>query len=76
MQSQCVVSRSSTKVTISQNQIAEVFVNNELLMFAILQFRYGAILPTSFRPELHILLFFFFFSFFFFNDWNHIHHID
>ena len=35
MQPLCAVSRISTKVTISQNQAAEVFVDNELLVFAV-----------------------------------------
>ena len=36
MQPLSAVSRASTKVTISQNQTAEVFVDNELLMIAVL----------------------------------------
>ena len=48
MQPLCAVSRASTKVTISQNQTAEVIADNELLMFAV---SIRAILPTSFRPE-------------------------
>ena len=35
MQPLRAVPRASTKVTISQNQTAEVFVDNELLMFAV-----------------------------------------
>ena len=35
MQPLCAVSRASAKVTISQNQTAEVFVGNELLLFEV-----------------------------------------
>ena len=35
MQPLCDVPRASTKVTISHNQTAEVFVDNVLLMFAV-----------------------------------------
>ena len=35
MQPLCAVSMASTKVTISHTQTAEVFVDNELLMFAV-----------------------------------------
>ena len=54
MQPLCAVSRASTKVTISQNQTVEVIVDNELWYS---QFQYGAILPTSFRPESPIFVF-------------------
>ena len=63
MQSLCAVSRISTKVTISQNKAAEVFVDNE--------FRYGDILPTSFRPESPILSDNLKILYCLLNDWNH-----
>ena len=39
------------------------------------QFRYGAILPTSFRPESHILPDNLTILYCLLNDWNHRHHI-
>ena len=71
MQPLCAVSRASTKVTISHDQSAEVFVDNELLMFAVsIRGYFGNIIsprsPTL--PDnstiLHCLL----------NYWNHRYH--
>ena len=68
MQPLRAVSRTSTKVTISQNQTAQVFVNNELLMFAV---SIRAILSTSFRAESPILSDNLTILFCSLNDWNH-----
>ena len=47
MQPICAVSRASTKVTISKNQTAEVIVDNELFLFAILIQGYFANIISS-----------------------------